>query len=114
MKTGFIISKDVEIIIPKYQLLVTKKAIHDYIKELEHLELQLKKCPKIGETDGMEEHPLIFHYFTGSTDFFICEYDRNDTMYGYAILGGDLQNAEWCYFSLSELTAIAPLNIEYI
>jgi len=33
-------------------------------------------------------------------------------MFGFAILGGDIEMSEWGYFSLPELTGIAPLNID--
>ena len=32
----------------------------------------------------------------------------------YSILGGDLENSEWGYISLSELTAIPSLNLNYL
>jgi hypothetical protein len=60
-----------------------------------------------------KEHPAIFHYFFGSTDIYICEFDRKDYMFGYAILGGDLSNSEWGYFCLSELTKVPVYNIDY-
>jgi hypothetical protein len=34
-------------------------------------------------------------------------------MFGYTILNGDLQNAEWGYISLSEIAAIPHINIDY-
>ena len=61
----------------------------------------------------MKEHPAIFHYFYGGTDIYICEYDGINEMFGFAILGGDLEMSEWGYFNLQELTNIAPLNIDY-
>ena len=100
-------------LIPAAQLQVTQKNLWQYTREIKRLEASLYKCPKIGETDGMIEHPAIFHYFYGATDFYICEYDGNDLMYGFAILGGDLPNSEWGYFSLSELSGNASLNIDY-
>ena len=107
------IPPEIAALIPKAQLRFTNENLQEYSDAIKQLVMLLEKCPQIGETDGMKEHPLIFHYFTGSTDFYICEYDRNNTMFGYAILGGDLQNAEWGYINLSEITDIVPLNIEY-
>jgi len=85
----------------------------DLFDAINRLEIALEKCPKIGETDEMEEHPAIFHYFYGSTDIFICEFDREDSMFGYAISGGDLDNSEWGFFSLEELRKIPLLNLDY-
>jgi hypothetical protein len=100
-------------LIPAVQLKITKRNLQEFSDAIEQLETQLEKCPKIRETDGMEEHPAIFHYFFGSTDIYICEFDRKDYMFGFAILGGDLHNSEWGYFLLSDLTAIRQYNIDY-
>jgi hypothetical protein len=100
-------------LIPKVQLKITKESFEDFSPSILELQAQLEKCPKIGETDGMKEHPAIFHYFFGSTDIYICEYDRDDYMFGFAILGGDLHNSEWGYFLLSGLTTIKQYNIDY-
>jgi hypothetical protein len=43
------------------------------------------------------------HFFNSSSDWYIFEWDGDDRLFGYAILNGDLQNAEWGYVSLSEL-----------
>ena len=100
-------------LIPAQQLKVTNGNLKEFAEAIKRLEATLEKCPKIGETDGMEEHPAIFHYFYGSSDIFICEYDRGDQMFGFAILSGDIRNSEWGYFSLRTLTSIPQLNIDY-
>ena len=48
------------------------------------------------------------HYFMGGCDWFIFEKDVEggvDQAYGYAILNGDLHNAELGYISIAELVA---------
>jgi len=94
------------------QLEFTRENLGEFSDAILRLQAQLRKCPKIKETDGMKEHPAIFHYFYDTTDIFICEYDGINEMFGFAILG-DLEMSEWGYFSLPELTSIAPLNIDY-
>ena len=100
-------------LIPVIQKRMTKENLKAYADGIERLREALEKCPNIGETDGMSEHPAIFHFFFMSSDFFICEYDRKDKMFGYAILGGDINNCEWDYFSLQTLTSNPYLNIDY-
>ena len=100
-------------LIPCDQLKITRANLLEFSDAIEQLETSLQKCPNIGETDRLKEHPAIFHYFYGSTDIYICEYDRKDLMFGYAILGGDLRNSEWGYFKLSDLTSIRQYNIDY-
>ena len=100
-------------LIPISQLRMTKDSLESFTEAIEQLGKSLEKCPKIGETNNMEKHPAIFHYFFCSTDIFICEYDREDLLFGYNILNGDLQNSEWGYTSLSEITKIPQFNIDY-
>jgi hypothetical protein len=114
MKTLTTIPPAVAAMIPASQLAITKRNLKEFAGAIQRLETALKKCPKIGETDGMKEHPAIFHYFFASCDTFICEYDPKDgLMFGYAIIGGDLRNAEWGYFSVAELVNSKYLNIDY-
>jgi hypothetical protein len=107
------IPQEVAALIPRVQLKITRGNLREFSDGILRLQAQLEKCPKIRETDGMKEHPAIFHYFYGSTDFYICEFDRKDYMFGYAILGGDLYNSEWGYFDLTELVRNQQLNIDY-
>jgi len=107
------IPAEVAAIIPLAQLMITKNNLSAYQDGIERLTLRLQNCPNIGETDNMKEHPAVFHYFYASTDFYICEYDRKKRMFGYAILNGDLDNSEWGYFAVSDLTNIPQLNIDY-
>jgi hypothetical protein len=107
------IPPEVAAIIPYGQLNVTIKNLPAYQDAIDRLGIALKLCPAIGATDGAKEHPAIFHYFTNSTDVYICEYDREGLMFGYTILGGDLGNSEWGYTNLAEITNIPHFNIDY-
>ena len=113
METNKTFPPSVLLLIPFIQCEITMDNKLEFFEAIDRLETALDKCPKIGETDGMKEHPAIFHYFYGSTDIYICEYDRGDEMFGYAILGGDLHNSEWGYFSRYSLVKIPQLNIDY-
>jgi hypothetical protein len=100
-------------LIPHGQYAVTIEHREAFEEALERLETRLSKCPNIKETDGLQEHPAVFHYFCGGTDIYICEFDGEDEMFGYTILNGDIHNSEWGYTSLSELTSIPVMNIDY-
>jgi hypothetical protein len=113
METLKSIPPAVAALIPVQQLFVTKRNLKEFAEAIQRLEATLEKCPNLRETDGLPEHPAMFHYFYGSTDIYICEYNRDDQMFGYAILGGDLRNCEWGSFSLEALTRIPQLNIDY-
>lgn len=69
---------------------------------------RLQQIPKLYETEGVElKNKLIhLHFFIGGSDWYIAEYDGDDLFWGYAILNGDDQNAEWGYISFSDLKGI--------
>lgn len=69
---------------------------------------QLAKIPKLYETEGLplKEKLVWLHFFIGGCDWYISEFDGEDLFWGYAILNGDLEMAEWGYLSLDELKRI--------
>jgi hypothetical protein len=71
-------------------------------------ESRLSTIPRLYETEDVElKNKLIYlHFFIGGCDWYIAEYDGEDTFWGYAILNGDEQNAEWGYISFQELREI--------
>ncbi len=113
MKTSNILPDEVAALIPYIQLTVTKFNLQAFEKSLKRLALALQVCPDILRSDYSKGHRCIFHYFHGETDIFICEYDKKDTMYGYTIFNGDVQNAEWGFTHLSEIRNIPFFNIDY-
>jgi hypothetical protein len=114
MKISKPIPPEVAAIIPLGQYAVTEEHPDTFAEAIERLEARLRKCPHIGGTEGMEEHPAIFHYFYGGTDMYFCEYDReHGIMFGFVILNGDLHNAEWGYIDLAEIITIPVMNIDY-
>ena len=76
---------------------------------------QLASLPAMGATEdqAFKEKRFVMHFFLGSCDWFVCEFDGRDAFFGYVILNGDTQMAEWGYFSLSELKSLKiPPGIE--
>ena len=69
---------------------------------------QLAKIPRLYETEEipLEDKIVYRHFFIGGCDWYAVEYDGQDLFFGYAILNNDFDNAEWGYFSLSELQDI--------
>ena len=69
---------------------------------------RLAKIPKLYETEDipLQDKDIYLHFFIGSCDWYIAEYDGKDLFWGFAILNNDLQMAEWGYISLGELKSI--------
>ncbi len=64
--------------------------------------------PKLYETEGILLADKIVHmkFFLGGSTWWAIEFDGDDLFFGFAILNDDLQNAEFGYFTLSELKSI--------
>jgi hypothetical protein len=67
--------------------------------------IQARNIPGLYSTENIAtENKLIHvHLVFGSCHWFTAEYDKEDTCFGFVMLNGDFQNAEWGYFSLQEL-----------
>lgn len=65
----------------------------------------LKKIPRLDETDSIEasEKLVYLHFFLAGSDWFIAEYDGEDTFFGFVCLNGMKEFAEWGYISFQEL-----------
>lgn len=73
---------------------------------------ELSRLPGLYDTEHIPFDNKIIHqhYFLGGSDWYMAEYSPNERVFfGYTILNGDRQNAEWGYISLDELVDI---NIE--
>jgi hypothetical protein len=66
---------------------------------------QLARIPNLYETEEipLKEKKIHLHFFIGASDWYIAEYDGKDLFFGYAILNGDTEMAEWGYISFREL-----------
>lgn len=64
--------------------------------------------PALYEQDGMGRDAVVHaHYFVGSSDWWITEYDPGkDLAFGFARVGGDDLNAELGYTRLADLDTL--------
>jgi len=74
---------------------------------------RLDKIPRLYETEHipLKEKLIHLHFFIMDTDFFICEYDGEDTFWGFVILNGDMQMAEWGYINFEEVRSIKVAEV---
>ena len=69
---------------------------------------QLDKISRLYSTDFVASGSkrIFMHLFLGDCDWYIAEYDGEDLFYGFVILNGDYQMAEWGYISFQELKSL--------
>lgn len=110
-------------LMPKIQqtVIIGNPELHEVI---ERLNKQVEELPKLYSTEKeynkykkelpKNEQPMKFsefaiakvHFFIGGSDWYVLEWDGHDTIWGYAILNGDIQNAEFGYTSLNEIQSV--------
>lgn len=75
---------------------------------------RLEKIPRLYETEDvpLKEKFIHLHFFIAGSDWYIAEYDGHDLFWGYAILNGDTDMAEWGYISFKELRDLSINGIE--
>ena len=86
-----------------------------YRNKIKEIAAAVDNAPALYETDGKDEHPLLFKYFNGGTRHYVCEYDpESKAAFGFAVLNGDTRNAEWCYMNIDEIRRSGPfVNMDY-
>lgn len=64
---------------------------------------------------GKQGHPILFRYFHPSgTEYYVSDIDKtNGEVYGFGILNGDLENAEWGYNNLDQLRSVPNMELDY-
>ena len=74
----------------------------------------LQQVPRLRATEHIpaREKVVHLHFYFGDCDWYVAEYDGDDTFFGYVVLHGDMPNSEWGYFTLSELADINICGLE--
>ncbi len=75
---------------------------------------RLDRIPGLYETEhvSLKEKQIHLHFFISGSDWYVTEFDGKELFWGFAIINGDLQNAEWGYVSFQELKDINSGGIE--
>ena len=69
---------------------------------------QLATIPRLYQTEEipLKDKPVYLHFFIGNSDWYVMEFNRKDTFWGFVILNNDYEMAEFGYFSFHELADI--------
>lgn len=75
---------------------------------------RLAEIPRLYATEhiSLQDKLIHLHFFIFGCDWFVSEFDGQDTFWGFTILGNDYLNAEWGYFSFTELKQVNVRGIE--
>jgi len=101
-------------LIPAKQLEHTLQYYGVYTEAIERLYKVVQEMPKLGDTASIQEPPVYLHYFTGTADYFICEYDGEDTMFGrVSFIMFHSFDTKYQKFSLSSLKSNRFLELDF-
>jgi len=80
----------------------------------EPTEEDLKAMPGLYQTEHipLKEKLIQMHFFMCGCDWYMIEFDGEDLFFGFAILNGDLEMAEWGYISFVELKSLKAEWVE--
>jgi hypothetical protein len=109
------ISAEAKVFIPsgQYGIIKTNEEFEDARIRINE---QVATCPKTYETEDIKTRDKIaqLHYFRGESDWYIIEKDSEiDQLqaFGYVILNGDDQNAEFGYINIEDVKRYAELDL---
>jgi len=99
-------------LLPPAQLAKVTQYFGAYYETIERLYSIVKKMPSIGEIKNKSNPPVYLHYFTGTADYFISEFDGDDLMYGKYRLNVYPNIDEYRKFSLMNLKSNQFLELD--
>ena len=98
---------------PQLQLERTLKYYGAYAESLERLYGIVSQMPSLGETGNISEPLTHLHYYTGTENYFIYEYDKQDIMYGKINMNVFPYKTEYQQFSLSKLKSTPNIKLKW-
>jgi putative transposase len=90
-------------LLPPAQLSHTLQYYGAYAETIERLYKAVQNIPRPGDTETVRNPPVYLHYSTGTVDYFVCEYDGQDTMFGKVRFSVYPAETKYQQFSLSSL-----------
>ncbi len=101
---------DIPAVVKKFMPVRQQNAIagsDEHWEIIANLEKIINEMPVSYGTDNIatKDKIVYLHYFLGESDWYIVEKDSEDEQiqaYGYVILNGDTQNAEWGYVNIQD------------
>lgn len=93
-------------IMPKRQMQAVLESSNEMIPVLNDLAKQCESAKHRQDVDDTDDAIAKLHFFYRGSDWYILDWDnRSDEMFGYAILNGDMQSAEYGYLSIDEFSS---------
>jgi hypothetical protein len=81
---------------------------------LQGLQEDLQKTPQLYGQDGKFKNSVAYlHYFSSASDWYVTELDKETReAFGYTVLQGDYQNAEFGYIPITQIVQVNNIEID--
>ena len=99
-------------LMPAVQLGQIIKYYGAYAEDIDRLYDLVPKIPKLDETFFTPASTFYLHYCTITSDYFICGFDGEDTMYGKVRNSLHPGETKFCKFSLSKLLSTPLMKLD--
>jgi len=75
---------------------------------------ELNQIPKLYDSEDVsaKDKMIYMHFFLASSDWFVAEFDGDNTFFGFVCLNGWTDCAEWDYISFRELKELSFRGLE--
>jgi len=100
-------------LLPSAQLEKTIKHFGIYALELEELYKTVRQIPQLSKTENNKPKQAYLRYYTPTADYFMYEYDKDDTMYGKYRLNIYPNTTENKKLNLENLKAIPNIKLDF-
>ena len=100
-------------LLPPAQFSQTIKYYGAYIEAIDRLLALLPKIPELNEALSAPDPVFYLHYYTITSDYFICGYDGDDTMYGKFRSSIHSTETNFLKFRLSELINTPSIKLDF-
>lgn len=100
-------------LLPPAQLSRVTQYFGAYADDIERLYKNVLDIPKIGDTEHTHTPPVYLHYFTGTADYFISEYDGEDVMFGKVRFAAFPLEVQYQRFSLENLKSNNFMELDF-
>jgi putative transposase len=100
-------------LLPPAQLAHTLQYYGAYAETIEKLYTLVSTIPELGDTETIQNPPTFLRYFTTMADYFVCEYDGQDTMFGKVRSGIHPAETKYQKFSLHNLKSNPSMRLDF-
>jgi hypothetical protein len=119
LQDAFLDAPLVRSLMPKLQQMAVlendeSEEVQFFIDKVKALEAIFVDAKKIDQNTPIMDKIVKAHYFYGSTDWYIFDYDPKDNVFfGYVVLNGDTQMSEAGYISVEELMSVKRVELDF-